>query len=139
MRETMLIIHFIGLVMGLGTSFAHAFLSIATAKMPIDEVTKFRVHSLVLSKMGNIGIVLLAVSGLYLITPYWSVLSSMPLLMVKLALVAILIVLIALINAGAKKARNGNAEIELQKMEKLGKLTLFIGLAIVIIAVNVFH
>jgi len=139
MREIMLILHFIGLVMGLGTSFAHAFLSIATAKMSVGDAITFRLHSLVLSKMGNIGIILLVISGLYLITPYWRVLPSMPLLMFKLALVAILIILILMINIRSKKAWNHQPEIELQKMEKIGKLTLFIGLAIVIIAVKVFH
>jgi len=135
----MLILHFIGLVMGLGTSFAHAFLSIVTSKMTEDESTTFRLQSLVLSKMGNIGIVLLVVSGLYLITPYWKTLPSNPLLILKLALVAILIILIALINWRAKKARIGDPIFHLERMEKMGKLTLLIGLAIVVIAVSIFH
>lgn len=139
MREIMLILHFIGLVMGLGTSFAHAFLSIVTSKMTEDESTTFRLQSLVLSKMGNIGIVLLVVSGLYLITPYWKTLPSNPLLILKLALVAILIILIALINWRAKKARIGDPIFHLERMEKMGKLTLLIGLAIVVIAVSIFH
>lgn len=139
MREAMLILHFIGLAMGLGTSFAHAFLGIATAKMTQEEVVRFRVHSLVLGNMGNIGIVFLVVSGLYLITPYWPVLTSMPLLMAKLALVLILIILIFAINRLTGKARAGAAERQLKKMEKLGKMTLLIALAIVVLAVLVFH
>lgn len=139
MRETMLVLHFIGLSMGLGTSFAHAFLGNATAKMTPDEAVKFRVHSLVLSNMGNVGIVLLVISGLYLITPFWSVLTSMPLLMTKLALVAILIMLIIMINMLAKKARIGDAETHLKKMATFGKMTLLVSLAIVILAVYVFH
>ena len=51
MREPMLILHFIGLVMGVGTSFAHAFLSQVTSKMTAEEATKFQVHSLVLGRM----------------------------------------------------------------------------------------
>ena len=78
MREVMLILHFIGLTMGLGTGFAHAFLGIVISKMQPDEATKFRLHSLVLGKMGFIGIVLLIFSGLYLMTPYWKVLPSTP-------------------------------------------------------------
>ena len=139
MRELMLILHFIGLAMGMGTSFAHAFLGIAVSKMTPDEAIKFRVHTLVLSKMGNIGIILLAVSGLYLITPYWSVLSTLPLLILKLVLVVILVVLIAIINTYAKKAMTGDAAGELKKMELLGKMTLIISLAIVALAVYVFH
>lgn len=139
MRETMLILHFIGLSMGLGTSFAHAFLGAATAKMSPDEAVKFRVHSLVLANMGNVGIGLLVISGLYLITPYWSVLTSMPLLMAKLALVVVLIILITMINALVKKARSGDAEVHLKKMATIGKMTLIVALTIVILAVSVFH
>ncbi|HEY5826335.1 MAG TPA: hypothetical protein VIT44_18325 [Cyclobacteriaceae bacterium] len=139
MREPMLILHFVGLTMGLGTGFAHAFLGMATAKMSPDEVVKFRVHSLVLGRMGTIGIGLLIVSGLYLITPYWSVLTSMPLLMLKLALVILLVVLITMINSLTKKAIQGNAAEYLKKMEKLGKMTLPIGLIIIILAVYIFH
>ena len=138
MRELMLILHFIGLTMGLGTSFAHAFLGKIASKMDAEEATKFRLHSLVLSNMGHIGIGLLVVSGLYLITPYWKILPTSPLLMLKLALVLLLIVLIILLNSFAKKAYN-DPVTQFKKMEKLGKITLFIGLVIVILAVNIFH
>jgi len=139
MREVMLILHFIGLTLGLGTSFAHAFLGIATSKMSADEATKFRLHSLVLSKMGHIGIVLLIFSGLYLITPYWKILPSSPLLILKLALVIILVLLIILINLSSGKAKKADAVGQLKKMEQLGKMTLLIGLVIVILAVYIFH
>jgi uncharacterized membrane protein len=139
MRELMLMLHFIGLTMGLGTGFAHAFLGSITGKMTVDEAIKFRLHSLVLSKMGHIGITLLLVSGFYLITPYWKVLSSMSLLIAKLSLVAVLILLISLIGIAAKKAKQGDPEVQLKKMELLGKFTLLVGIAIVILAVKVFR
>ena len=135
----MLILHFIGLTMGLGTSFAHAFLGIATSNMSNDESTKFRMHSLVLSRMGHIGMALLIISGLYLITPYWSILPSSPLLILKLILVLILVTLIVLISFSTKRANKGDAETELKKMEQFGKLTLIIGLTIVALAVYIFH
>jgi uncharacterized membrane protein len=139
MREAMLIFHFIGLTMGMGTGFAHAFLGSATTKMSNEEATKFRLNTLVLGKMGHIGIALLLISGFYLITPYWKVLTSTPLLMVKLALVLVLIVLIAMITIAGKKAMKGDAEKQFKKMKTMGKLTLIISLAIVIVAVNIFH
>lgn len=139
MRDIMLIVHFLGLVMGLGTSFAHAFLGAATAKMNEEEATKFRLNAMVLSKMGHIGIFLLLVSGIYLILPYWPSIGENPLLIIKLVLVAFLIVLITLISRGTQKAYQRNAEQQLKKIEPLGKLTLLVGLAILIVAVNVFH
>ncbi|MEQ8478774.1 hypothetical protein [Fulvivirga sp.] len=139
MREIALIFHFLGLTMGLGTSFAHAFLGIIVSKMSDEEALKFRMHSLVLSKMGNIGIILLVLSGLYLISPYWDVITSLPLLIVKLVLVVVLIIFIIIINLLTKKAYKGDAKLELMKMEKFGKMTLLIGVAIVILAVYIFH
>ena len=139
MREVMLILHFIGLTMGLGTSFAHAFLDKLISKLEKEEATKFRLQVMVLSKMGYIGISLLIVSGVYLIIPYWSSLSQNPLLIVKLILVFILAILILLIGRGTKKAYKENAEGNLKKIEPMGKLTLIIGITIVILAVNIFH
>jgi hypothetical protein len=63
----------------------------------------------------------------------------MPLLICKLVLVLILGGLIGMISAKARKAKAGDAEIHLQKIAPLGKLTLLISLAIVILAVLVFH
>lgn len=139
MREPMLILHFIGLTMGLGTSFAHAFLGIAAAKMPPDDVAKFRMQTMVLGRMGHVGLALLIVSGIYLLAPFWSILPSSPLLIAKLTLVVVLVLLISLIGVFTKRAQKGNAEAQLQKMEKLGKMTLIIGLTIVVLAVYIFH
>ena len=139
MRETMLVLHFIGLTMGMGTGFAHAFLGIATSKMSAEEATKFRMHTLVLGKMGHTGIGLLVLSGLYLITPYWKILPSSPLLILKLSLVVILLVILTLISSTAKKAQKGDAEVHLKKIQQLGKITLPLSIIIVILAIYVFH
>lgn len=139
MREVMLIVHFIGLTMGVGTGFAHAFLGSVVSKMTTEEATKFRLHSLVISKMGNIGIVLLIVSGFYLITPFWKTLSTTPLLIAKLLCVSILIIFIVLINVAASRARAGDAEAQFKKMKGYGKVTLLLSIAIIVLAVYVFH
>jgi len=139
MRDVMLIAHFIGLTMGLGTSFAHAFLDKLISKMDKDQATKFRLQVMVLSLMGYIGIILLIISGIFLIIPYSPTLLSNPLLIIKLLLVAVLVILLILIHNGIRKAQKSDAEKNLKRIEPLGKLTLVIGITIVIIAVNIFH
>ncbi len=139
MREFMLIIHFIGLAMGLGTSFAFMFLGIASSKMEQTEAHKFMLKAFALTKMGQIGLVLLIVSGGYLMTPYWKTLSSIPLLIIKLVLVLILAALIGYISAIAKKASQGETAKHLKKIRTVGQLALFIAIAIVILAVYIFH
>jgi uncharacterized membrane protein len=139
MREIMLIIHFIGLAMGLGTSFGHMFLGIASKKLPKDEATKFLFHTMALSKMGHIVLVLLFVSGGALMTPYWSMLPSSPLLMLKLFLFLVVCALVGIISSTGKKAKSGNAEVHLKQIETLGKITFPTILIIVILAVYIFH
>lgn len=135
----MLILHFIGLAMGLGTSFAFMFLGIAASKMEKTESEKFRLNSFAISRMGHIGLTLLIISGGYLMTPYWSSLSSSPLLIAKLVLVLLLAALIGIISSKAKKAKKGDAEIHFKKMEPLGKIAMITALTIVVLAVYAFH
>ncbi len=139
MRDAMLIIHFIGLAMGLGTSLAFMFLGIASAKMEKSDAMKFTLNTFALSKMGHIGLTLLVVSGIYLMTPLWSILTYMPLMMIKLALVLVLGALIGMISARARKAKTGDAETHLAAIAPLGKISLLTGIAIVILAVLIFH
>lgn len=139
MRDIMLILHFIGLAMGLGTSFAFMFLGIAASKMEKTESEKFRLNSFAISRMGHIGLTLLIISGGYLMTPYWSSLSSSPLLIAKLVLVLLLAALIGIISSKAKKAKKGDAEIHFKKMEPLGKIAMITALTIVVLAVYAFH
>jgi uncharacterized membrane protein len=139
MRDAMLIIHFVGLAMGLGTSFGFMFLGIASSKMEPAEAQKFNINSFALSRMGHIGLLLLIISGGYLMTPYWGSLSQMPLLIAKLVLVLVLAALIGIISANARKAKAGDAEKYLNKIRPLGMLALLTALTIVILAVSIFH
>ncbi|MCB9252916.1 MAG: hypothetical protein H6605_10645, partial [Flavobacteriales bacterium] len=135
MRDLMLIIHFIGLAMGLGTSIGFMFLGMAGAKMEPEESKDFRFKTAALSKMGQFGLVFLLVSGMYLITPYWSSLGDMPLLVVKLVLFVALGALIGIIGSTMKKAMKGDTEKHFKTMEGLGKISLLVALAIVVLAV----
>lgn len=139
MREILLIIHFLGLAMGLGTSFANMFLGIASSKMEASEAKKFRLHTLALSKMGHIGLVLLIISGVFLMAPYWQILPSSPLLIAKLSLVVVLVSLVTVISMAGAKAKTGDADAQFKKIQPIGKMTLMVALLIVILAVSYFR
>ena len=139
MKEFALIIHFIGLAMGIGTSFGFMFLGIAASKMEPEKALDFQLKSFAMSKMGHIGLALLVLSGLYLIIPYWALLPTSPILIAKLILVVILGALIGIISSNAKKAQQGNAEEYLKKIAGLGKISLLTGLLIIILAVLNFE
>jgi len=139
MREAMLIFHFLGLTMGLGTSFGYMFLGIAASKMQKEEALKFTLQSFSLSKMGTIGLVLLVFSGGYLITPFWASLSERPLFIAKLTLLAILIILIILLNIASQKAKKGDFEKQLIRIKTLGRFSMLTAIGIVILAVLNFR
>ncbi|MEO5582838.1 MAG: hypothetical protein ABIR66_09105 [Saprospiraceae bacterium] len=61
-----------------------------------------------LSRMGQIGLALLVISGLYLITPFWKTLIVTPTLIAKLSLVIVLIGILIYSNSLVNKARSGN-------------------------------
>lgn len=135
----MLMLHFIGLAMGLGTSFTHAFLGKTISKMDRNDAKKFRVQIKALSQMGYAGTVLLLVSGIYLLVPYWQSLTSLPLLILKLFLFVILVVLILLINKSATKNYKNDTDNNLNRIELKGKFALIISILIIFLAVKVFH
>ncbi len=139
MREIMLIIHFIGLAMGLGTSIGFMILGIAASKMEKEEARKFGINTFALSKMGQIGLVLLVISGLYLMTPFWKTLPQMPMLIVKLVLVVVLIALITAIAFAMKKAKSGDLTAQQKTIPSLGKIALITVLVIITLAVFIFN
>ena len=139
MRDTLLTLHFIGLAMGLGVSFTHAFLGKAISKMDKNEAAKFKGQIKALSLMGAVGTILLLVSGVFLIIPFWPAIMAFPLLILKLVLFVILVVLIILINIGAKKNFKNATEGNTNRIELMGKLAMIIGIVIVFLAVAVFH
>jgi hypothetical protein len=138
MREFMLILHFLGLAMGIGTSFAFMFLGIAGSKLGKEERLKFALNTFSLARMGHIGLTLLILSGGYLMTPYWRVLMSKPLLMAKLILVLTLVLCIILLNMATGRAKKGDLS-GMKKIAGLGRLALLTGLSIVVLAVLVFR
>lgn len=138
MRTAMLIVHFLGLAMGVGTSIGFMFLGIAGSKMEKEERMKFALNSFALSRMGHIGLTMLILSGFYLITPFWGKLSSMPLLIAKLALVLTLTVLVSFATVYSNRAKKGDTLANLKKIAALGKASLLTGITIVVLAVLIF-
>lgn len=139
MRDLMLIIHFIGLAMAVGTGFANLFLGIAASKLEPAEKGSFMSKTLILGRMGQIGLGLLLLSGFYLATPFWQVIGFMPLFIVKLSLVALLLIMVTIILFIVSKAKKQGNPALLAKIKPLGILNFLLGIAIVTFAVLTFH
>ena len=139
MRDIVLVIHFVGLAMALGTGFANLFLGVVASKLEPAEKGSFMSKTLILGKMGQIGLGLLIISGLYLASPFWQVISFMPLFIVKLILVVLLTIVVSIITLKVRKAKKENNPALLAKIKPLGIVTFLLGIAIVTFAVLSFH
>lgn len=140
MRDAALIIHFIGLAMGLGTSFAFFFLGRQAAKLDSQEAGKFMLNAMTLTKMGNIGLILLFLSGGYLLTPFFDGIGTNYTLIAKLVLFVVLGGLLGVIGSTGKKARAAeDPKPYMMKIVGIGRITMLVTLTIVILAVLTFH
>ena len=88
--------------------------------------------------MGHIGLALLILSGGYLMTPYWGVLGSQPLLIAKLTLVLTLVICIVIISMATGRVKKGDMT-GFKRIVTLGRVALLLGLSIVVLAVLVFR
>lgn len=138
-HDIFLFIHFIGLTMAVGTGFANLFLAAAAAKLEPAERGKFMSNTTILVRMGQTGLGLLIISGLFLATPYWKTMSEMPTFIVKLTLVVLLIIMVIVISLRVRKAKQENNPALLLKIKPLGIINFFIGITIMIMAVLTFH
>jgi hypothetical protein len=139
MRDSMLVIHFIGLAMALGAGFANLFLGTVASKLEPAERGSFMSKLIILGRMGQIGLGLLLLSGFALITPYWKVLGEMPLLIAKLSLVGLLLISVSRILFIVSKSKKENNPGLMMKVKPLGMLNFFLGIMILILAVLTFH
>lgn len=141
MYKILLILHFIGLALGVGAAFANLTLGIASRKLAPEDRLKFGLHSFVLSKNGSIGLVLLLVSGIGMMllrgvgaTFAW----GGPALHAKLTLVVLLMGALGYMQVLQKRARAENGGPALAKIPTLGRAMLLLGLGIIICAVIAF-
>jgi hypothetical protein len=142
MQDFFLIIHFIGLAMGVGTSFAMMRLGIATKDLAPAERGQFFRRALAVAKNGSIGLGLLIASGLCMLFTrgVGTVFASGGVAFhIKLTLVLILCGLLGFSQVKLKRFRENDDGAALAAAAKLGPIMLVTGLGIVICAVLAFH
>lgn len=145
MLDFWLIIHFIGLTLGVGTGFAMMTLGLSAKDMPPADRGAFMRRATVLSKNGSIGLLLLIVSGVALIlTRGVDVVMAWggPMFHVKLTLVAILIGVFGYMQVLLRHSRSTDPAVAAAagaRLNVVSKVMLLLGVSIVITAVLAFH
>jgi uncharacterized membrane protein len=143
MYSLLLITHFIGLAMGVGTGFAMFTLGLAARTLPPADRAAFMIRASVLGRVGAIGLVLLIVSGFLLMYQRGGPMAVLALgggmLHVKLTLVAVLVVLVGFMHSQIARAKRAGGGPSMPRLAMLGNLTLLVGILTTVFAVLAFH
>jgi uncharacterized membrane protein len=142
MFPVLLILHFIGLTLGVGTGFAMMALGKASAELSPEERTKFMLRASVLSKNGSVGLGLLILSGLgMLIDRGFGTIFKLGggLFHAKLTLVVIMAGLLGYMQVTLKKVREAGGGPLMAKLPKLGGAMLLLGVSVIVLAVLAFE
>jgi hypothetical protein len=138
MNQVLLILHLIGLAMGLAVPFTNMVLTglVAKASPPEREVLA-RVPPAI-SRVGDLGLLLLWGTGILLVFTKWGGFGAFPWQFhVKMAAVVILTGLVGYIHTLMRKARRGDLAAA-ARVPAIGRLAFLAGLTAVVFAVLTF-
>ena len=139
--DLLLIMHFLGLSLGVGTGFAMMTLGISTKDMSPADAGAFMRRASLVGVNGSIGLLLLIVSGVAMVMS-----RGVDVVMawgggmfhVKLTLVAIFLGVFGYLQVLVKKFKAGDAAAAV-RLQSVSKIMLLLGVAIVVVAVLAFH
>lgn len=136
--QTLLIVHFLGLAMGMSSGFANMVLAgLVRQAAPADRAILARVPP-AMSRIGVIGLALLWVSGLALVMTRYGGFGVLPgTFHAKLTAVVLLTLVVAYINVLMPKAQRGDAAA-MARIQMLGKMTGPLAILAIIFAVITF-
>lgn len=138
----LLILHFVGLALGVGASFSLFTLRKASAELAADERSKFMLRAASVSKNGSYGLLLLLLTGLgmfFMRGPGAVMAAGGPAFHAKLTLVVILCGVVGYSQALGKRAREAGGGPALAKLSAVANASLLLGIAIVVAAVIAFQ
>jgi hypothetical protein len=139
MNETLLFLHFVGLMLGAAGGFASAVIMRRALVLPAGEAKVVRGLGPLLANVSAIGLALLWVSGLLLVWVKWDGFASLPqLFWLKGIFILSLTLVIGLIHMTYGEIRKGNGAVA-ARLPKLGPLAGLSSLLAVLFAVLAFH
>lgn len=133
-----MVLHFLGLAMGLSTGFANMVMAgLINKAAPADKAVLSRFPP-AMAKIGVIGLALLWISGISIVLTRYGSFAILPRpFIVKLAAVVLLTLAVAYIHVLMPKAQKGDAAA-MARIQTIGKLTGPLAIIAIIFAVITF-
>ena len=136
--QFLVIVHFVGLTMGLSTGFANMVMAGLIAKAAPGERPVLGRFPPAMSRVGVVGLTLLWISGLSIVWTRYGTFSILPRpFIVKIAAVVLLTLTVAYIQILVPKAQRGEAAA-MARIQTLGRITGPLALVAIIFAVITF-
>jgi len=140
MQDTLLILHYFAVAIGAGTAFYLGALAKYAAKS--GDPAKIKETMLgaggAISMIGSIGLVILLISGILLVSLYYS--SGLGwAFYIKIALVLAIVVYVGTMKHLTKKARNEEGMKTMGTIKKLAPIGPVLSILVIVFAVLAFH
>ncbi len=136
--QTLMVVHFLGLAMGLSTGFANMVMAGLIAKAAPNDKAVLSRFAPAMSRVGVIGLAMLWASGVAIVLTRYGTFSILPRpFIAKLTAVVLLTIAVAYINLLMPKAQRGDAAAQ-ARIQTLGKLTAPLAVIAIIFAVISF-
>jgi hypothetical protein len=137
-NQILLILHLLGMAMGLAVPFSNIVMQRLVAKAAPPEKAVLDRFPPLMSRIGEIGLALLWTTGPALVYTKWGGFGAFPWQFhVKLTAVVILTLLVGYIQTLMRKARNGD-QAAAARIPTIGRLALLASLTAVVFAVLTF-
>jgi hypothetical protein len=136
--QFLMVVHFLGLAMGLSTGFANMVMAGLITNAPPNEQAVLSRFPPAMGRIGALGLTMLWGSGLAIVYTRYGTFSILPRpFVVKLAAVALLTLAVIYIHVLMPRAQRGDAAAQ-ARIQTLGKLTGPLAIVAIIFAVITF-
>lgn len=137
-NRVMLVLHFLGLAMGLGAGIANlTMLGLLSKATPQEKPVLARFPPM-MGRFGDIGLTLLIVTGLTLTYTKWGGIGSLPWTFhAKLTAVALLVVVVGFIHMVRARVRRGDAAAA-ARLPLLARISMTLAILAIVFAVLTF-
>ncbi len=135
----MIIFHVMGLVLSIGSIVFFLIIQKDIFRMKA-EISK-DVYSIIgkYQRMTHIGMLVMILSGGYLMTPLWSSFGSMHLLHVKVMAVSLWLIVMIILSIILRKAKTGESDKCDKRMVLMNYISLVFAMIVIVVAVLSFH
>lgn len=139
MKSIMLISHFLGLAVSLGSIITFLVMRRTCSKVTSHESEYLLQNVRRILRLTHIGLAVMFITGGYLMTPYWSTFAQMPLMHIKLTVFIFWYGTLVALSIYTKKAQQSQLKLCNPRIGFLSFISLIFGLIAVTMATLQFH